>query len=216
MGPGYTYRDTVQKIPLSGFRRTHKHATMCPMKTRISIMSITAAAVMTMSPAIASADPIDDALAKLPAGEITCEQAESYWTSESEYEAIRAQAQIVATFHERGDEITAALARIDEAADRCGLKDGAESEDEPATPAQPATPATPAQPAAPEAPAAPKTQGTPEHAAPPAHAATPATPAQPADAPEDTFSELLPKALDYFRENRDEILAYLPELSSEK
>ena len=151
---------------------------MCAMKTRISLLSITAA-VVTMSPAIATADPIDDALAKLPAGEITCEQAESYWTTESEYEAIRAQAQIVATFHDRGDEIIAALARVDEVADRCGLKDEAESEGRPATPATPAAPAAPA-------------------------------------APENTFEELIPKALDYLMENRDEILAYLPELSSGK
>ncbi|MDR7329849.1 hypothetical protein [Corynebacterium guangdongense] len=185
------------------------------MKTRISLLSIAAAAVVTMSPTIAAADPIDDALAKLPAGEITCEQAESYWTTESEYEAIRAQAQIVATFHDRGDDIVAALARVDEAADRCGLKEEADGKPgTPATPAQPAKPATPAQPATP----GPKgTPGKPEHAATPATPAIAAAPATPAeeDTADNYIDELLPTVLEYFEENRDAILAALPELSSE-
>ncbi|WP_027004385.1 hypothetical protein [Corynebacterium halotolerans] len=88
------------------------------------ITAATTAALATALPATASADPVDRALNALPAGQITCEQAENYWTTEAEYNEIAAQARAVAVFHPRGGEINAALARVDEAADRCGLKGG--------------------------------------------------------------------------------------------
>ena len=95
---------------------------MGAMKTRFAAFA--AAAAVAMTPAVANADIVDDALAAIPAGQISCEQAEAYWTSESEYNAIRSQAQAVAPFHPRGGEITDALNRVEEAANRCGLKGG--------------------------------------------------------------------------------------------
>ena len=95
---------------------------MSAMKTRFAAFA--AAAAVAMTPAVANADIVDDALAAIPAGQISCEQAEAYWTTESEYNAIRGQAQAVAPFHPRGGEITDALNRVEEAANRCGLKGG--------------------------------------------------------------------------------------------
>lgn len=95
---------------------------MSAMKTRFAAFA--AAAAVAMTPAVANADPIDDALAAIPAGQISCEQAEAYWTTEAEYNSIRNQARAVAPFHPRGGEITDALNRVEEAANRCGLKGG--------------------------------------------------------------------------------------------
>lgn len=83
-----------------------------------------AAAFAVALPATASADLVDDALARVPAGQISCAQANEYWTNEAQYDAIRSYAQTVAVSDPRGAEINDALARIDEAAHRCGLKDG--------------------------------------------------------------------------------------------
>ncbi|MDR7330668.1 hypothetical protein [Corynebacterium guangdongense] len=124
------------------------------MKTRFA--AIAAATAVTLSPAIANADAIDDALAKIPAGQISCTQAEAYWTTEAEYESIRSQAQLVAPFHPRGGEITDALNRVEEAANRCGLKGGGAQAPAPGAPAPsapapnaPGVPSAPAQPAPP-------------------------------------------------------------------
>lgn len=94
------------------------------LKTSLGIVG--AAAILTTAlPATASADIVDDALARIPAGQISCEQAEQYWTTEEEYNSYAQQARAAAVFHPRGGEIRDALHRIDEAADRCGLKGGA-------------------------------------------------------------------------------------------
>lgn len=95
-----------------------------------------AAVFVTTLPATASADVVDSALNQIPSGQISCEAAESYWTNESEYESYRSQAAAVAAFHPRGGEINDALARIDEAADRCGLKGGSTPAAEQTTPAE--------------------------------------------------------------------------------
>ncbi|MFP7365247.1 hypothetical protein SFC07_05630 [Corynebacterium callunae] len=76
------------------------------------------------APATASADAIDDALAAIPSGQISCSQAEKYWTTEADYNSKVAQANALALFDSRGPQIKAALARVDEAANRCGLKGG--------------------------------------------------------------------------------------------
>lgn len=94
---------------------------MTPRMKKI-LVAVGAAAVLT--PAVASADPIDDALDRIPPGQISCEDAEAYWTTEEEYNSLRSQALAVAPFHPRGAEIRDALARVDEAATRCGLKGG--------------------------------------------------------------------------------------------
>lgn len=83
-----------------------------------------AAALVTAAPMTASADIVDDYLNQLPAGEITCAQAESVWTSEADYNSKARQARAAAIFHPRGGEINQALNRIDQAANRCGLKGG--------------------------------------------------------------------------------------------
>ena len=93
------------------------------MKTAVASV-VAAGAVTALSPALASAGPVDEALALIPVDEITCDQARSYWTTEAEYNSIRTQAQAVSWVHPRGGEIRAALARVEEAANRCGLKGG--------------------------------------------------------------------------------------------
>lgn len=76
------------------------------------------------APSTASADAIDDALNAIPAGQISCAQASKYWTTEADYNSKVSQANALALFDSRGPQIKAALARVDEAANRCGLKGG--------------------------------------------------------------------------------------------
>lgn len=122
------------------------------LKTGLATVGLATAAAIAI-PATASADIVDDALARIPAGEISCEQANQYWTTEAEYNSYAAQARLAAVFHPRGGEINNALARIDEAANRCGLKGGGNTGGQPTNPApgnhtpdnnhqQPGTPAT--------------------------------------------------------------------------
>ena len=97
------------------------------LTTRTRRLAVTVAAVGAFSlasPAIAAADPIDDVLNALPAGQISCAQAERYWTNEADYNNKVAQANALAMFDSRGPQIRDALARVDEAANRCGLKGG--------------------------------------------------------------------------------------------
>lgn len=91
---------------------------------RLAITVAAVGAFSVASPAIASADPIDDVLNALPSGQISCSQAERYWTDEADYNSKVAQANALAIFDSRGPQIRAALARVDEAANRCGLKGG--------------------------------------------------------------------------------------------
>lgn len=94
-------------------------------KTKTVALTATFVGAATLAtPAIASADIIDNALAALPSGEISCSQAEKYWTTEADYNSKVAQANALAMFDSRGPQIKAALARVDEAANRCGLKGG--------------------------------------------------------------------------------------------
>ncbi len=125
---------------------------------KIRAIALSAAAAGTLFAAQpAHADAIDDALAKLPAGEISCEQAEKYWTNDADYNAKVRQARTIARFDSRGPQILDALARVESAANRCGLKgtngggqqapaQQAPAKPAPAQQAQPA-PAKPAQPA---------------------------------------------------------------------
>lgn len=91
---------------------------MYPMKKRLAALVLTATLA---TPAVASADPVDDLLAKVPAGQISCEKARSYWTNPGDYQSKRSQALSVATFHPRGGEIRSAIARMDDAVNRCNL-----------------------------------------------------------------------------------------------
>lgn len=88
---------------------------------------LTAATVITVSLATpaASADMVDDYLAKVPAGQISCDQASRYYTNASDYNSKKSQALAAAKFHPRGGEIRDAIARADEAIARCGLNGGA-------------------------------------------------------------------------------------------
>lgn len=88
------------------------------------IAAATALTATLASPAIASADVVDDMLAKMPSGQISCSQAESQYTNASDYNSKKQQALAVANFHSRGDEIRAAISRMDEAIARCGLNGG--------------------------------------------------------------------------------------------
>lgn len=88
---------------------------------------LTAATAITVSLATpaASADMVDDYLAKVPAGQISCDQASKYYTNASDYNSKKSQALAAANFHPRGGEIRDAIARADEAIARCGLNGGA-------------------------------------------------------------------------------------------
>lgn len=121
------------------------------------------AGTLVLAPA-AKADLIDDALAKLPAGQIPCSQAAKYWTNEADYNAKVRQAQTVARFDSRGPQILEALGRVDEAANRCGLKGGGNAQARQAQQAQQAQPAPQAQ--RPGQPAARQTQQAPAQPAP--------------------------------------------------
>ena len=90
---------------------------------RTLALSAAVASTIALAPA-AQADAIDDALAKLPSGPISCDQAQRYWTNEADYNSKVRQAQTIARFDRRGPQILDALARVDEAAHRCGLKGG--------------------------------------------------------------------------------------------
>lgn len=112
-----------------------------------------AVGIGVLSPATASADAVDDLLNRFPSGQISCEQANSYWTNEADYNNKRSQAQMLANFHPRGGEIRDALARVDEAANRCGLKGGGAPASQAPTPQSPAPQSPAPQAPAPQAPA---------------------------------------------------------------
>lgn len=102
------------------------------MKIRTLAMTATLAGTVALAPT-AGADAIDDALAKMPSGPISCDQASRYWTNDADYQQKVRQARAIAAFDRRGPQILDALSRVDEAANRCGLKGGAK----PAQPKQP-------------------------------------------------------------------------------
>ena len=95
---------------------------MWRMRNKLVLCSV-AAAIGLSAPA-ASADMVDDYLAKVPAGQISCEQATKYYTNPSDYNSKKSQALAAANFHPRGPEIRDAVARADEAIARCGLNGG--------------------------------------------------------------------------------------------
>lgn len=107
-----------------------------------TLISVALAGAITIAPG-AQADTIDDMLTKLPAGPISCKQAQRYWTNEADYNNKVRQAHVVARFDARGPQIIDALTRVDEAATRCGLKGSAAPA--PAQSPAPAPAPTPAQ-----------------------------------------------------------------------
>lgn len=91
------------------------------MKYRTLALTAALAGTVVLAPA-AHADAIDDTLAKLPSGPISCDQAARYWTNDADYQQKVRQAQAIAAFDSRGPQILDALSRVDDAATRCGLK----------------------------------------------------------------------------------------------
>ena len=55
------------------------------------------------------ADAIDDTLAKLPSGPISCDQASRYWTNDADYQQKVRQARAVAAFDRAADRVARAL-----------------------------------------------------------------------------------------------------------
>ncbi len=96
--------------------------TMTSKTVKTSIVAGATALVASAFTPAASADIVDDYLAKMPSGQISCEQASKYWTSESDFQSKKRQALAAATVHPRGGEIRAAISRVEEAANRCGLR----------------------------------------------------------------------------------------------
>ncbi|MCT1428950.1 hypothetical protein [Corynebacterium sp. p3-SID1241] len=85
------------------------------------LSAATALTVTLAAPAAAHADAVDNLLAKMPAGQISCSQAKQYWTNSADYNQKKSQALAVATVHPRGNEVRDAIGRMDEAIARCGL-----------------------------------------------------------------------------------------------
>lgn len=121
------------------------------MRSLKTVIITSTLALGLVAPATAHADRVDDLLRAVPEGQISCEQASRYWTNEQDFNNKRAQALALATFDPRGPQIRSALARIDEAADRCGLRGTTNTNPAPAPAPAPSNPApgnnTPANPA---------------------------------------------------------------------
>lgn len=97
---------------------------MWRMRNKLILCSAAAAVTVGLASPAASADMVDDYLAKVPAGQISCEQAAKYYTNPSDYNSKKSQALAAANFHPRGGEIRDAIARADEAIARCNLNGG--------------------------------------------------------------------------------------------
>ncbi|WP_371441221.1 hypothetical protein [Corynebacterium sp. HMSC036D02] len=109
------------------------------MRNKLVLCSV--AAAIGLSAPTASADMVDDYLAKVPAGQISCEQATKYYTNPSDYNSKKSQALAAANFHPRGGEIRDAVARADEAIARCGLNGGGNTANNGGAPANNTAPA---------------------------------------------------------------------------
>lgn len=90
--------------------------------TRMFLPAAVAAVTIMLAPMPAGNAAVGEILGRLPAGEISCDQAAAHWTSDGDYQARVAQAQTIAAIDPRGNQILAALGRVDAAAERCGLK----------------------------------------------------------------------------------------------
>lgn len=106
------------------------------MKYRTLALTAALAGTVALAPA-AHADAIDDTLAKLPSGPISCDQAARYWTNDADYQQKVREAQAIAAFDSRGPQILDALSRVDDAATRCGLR-GTQGTTKPARQPKPA------------------------------------------------------------------------------
>lgn len=91
---------------------------------KAALFAATAGLTATLAAPAASADAIDDYLAKVPSGQISCEQAAKYYTNPTDYNNKKRQALAVATFDSRGSQIRDAISRADEAIARCNLANG--------------------------------------------------------------------------------------------
>lgn len=80
------------------------------------------AVTIGLAPLPAAHAAVGEMLNRLPAGEISCDQAAAHWTNDADYQARVAQAQTIAAIDPRGGQIVAVLGRVDAAAERCGLK----------------------------------------------------------------------------------------------
>lgn len=97
---------------------------LLPMLKKSSRMHMAVAvgvATLLLAPTRADA-AVAGMLSQLPSGEISCDTASAYWTNDADYQARVGQAQAIAALDPRGNEILAALGRVDAAAERCGLK----------------------------------------------------------------------------------------------
>lgn len=84
---------------------------------------ITVGAVLfTLAPVPSGNAAVGALLSQVPQGEISCATAQAYWTNDADYQSKVAQAQALAAFDERGNQILSALAQVDAVAESCGLK----------------------------------------------------------------------------------------------
>ncbi|ALC07005.1 putative secreted protein [Corynebacterium deserti GIMN1.010] len=87
---------------------------------------------LSLAPIPAGHAAVGAMLNQLPSGEISCATAEAYWTNDADYQSKVDQAQALAAMDARGSEILDVLARVDAAAENCGLK-GTSGASDPAT-----------------------------------------------------------------------------------
>ncbi|GAB3593584.1 hypothetical protein CFAEC_00340 [Corynebacterium faecale] len=102
-------------------RNNRWHTLFMLKKTRITLLPAAVVAVALASAPTGHA-AVGQMLNMLPSGGISCDQAANHWTSDADYQAKVAQAQAIAAMDPRGNEILAALGRVDAAAEQCGLK----------------------------------------------------------------------------------------------
>lgn len=95
---------------------------MRTFSARLLTPVILGTALLSLAPVPASHAAVGAMLAQVPSGDISCDTAAAYWTSDADYQNKVAQAQALAAFDSRGNDILAALARVDAAAESCGLK----------------------------------------------------------------------------------------------
>ncbi|ANE02838.1 hypothetical protein [Corynebacterium crudilactis] len=90
--------------------------------TRFLVPLAVSFTVLALAPLPTSHAAVGAMLSQVPQGEISCATAQAHWTNDADYQNKVAQAQALAAFDERGNQILAALSRVDAAAESCGLK----------------------------------------------------------------------------------------------
>lgn len=112
----------MERLNLPNCNRRWHTLPMLKNSPRMFLSAAVASVTIAMVPMPAGNAAVGEILGRLPAGEISCDQAAANWTNDGDYQARVAQAQTIAAIDPRGNQILAALGRVDAAAEQCGLK----------------------------------------------------------------------------------------------